>query len=251
LDTIDVAFATQRDIVVTTTAWANANAVAEHTIMLMLSAMRRTTYYHKAVLEGRWDIVEFPELTAKAIGLIGFGRIGRLVASRLSGFTPNILVFDPYVSQEDIVRLGYRSCPLEELLASADVVSLHMPDAEGVHVIGRNELLLMKPSAFLINTARGALVDEEALYWALSNEIIAGAGLDVVQSEPCGADNRLLQLPNVVVTPHIAGGSRENHEEAGRICVSAVIDVLFNAKVPETAVNGTMVHVGEVLDERV
>lgn len=241
LDTIDVACASQRGIVVTTTAGANASSVAEHTIMLMLSVMRRTTYYQKAISNGCWDIVEFPELTAKTIGLIGFGRIGRLVALKLSGFSPNIIVFDPYVSEEEIGRLGFRKCQLDDLLGSADVVSLHMPNTEGVQIIGKSELIQMQSSAFLINTARGSLIDEDALYWALSNNIIAGAGLDVVQSEPCCPGHRLLELPNVVLTPHIAGGSRENHEKAGEICVAAVIDVLFNARVPETAVNRSMV----------
>ncbi len=224
-DSIDLAYARQRGICVTNTAGANANAVAEHAVMLMLCAMRRMRGYAFPAYSSAGE--DFPELAGKTVGLIGFGRIGQMVMKRLSGFDVRTVVYDPYRTPVDIAAYGAESVSLDELLRLSDIVSLHLPySKETDGMIGREQLERMKPDAVLINTARGALVDETALVSALRERRIAGAGLDVTRQEPVDPDNPLLMLPNIVLTPHVAGGSRENHEKAGLLCVEAVLDVL-------------------------
>lgn len=234
IDNIDIEHAKQKGIAISTTAGANASSVAEHTVMLMLATMRRVTYYQAAIAKGSWKIQEFPELSGKTVGLIGFGRIGQLVAKKLSGFTDQILVCDPARTTEEVAVFGWRLCSLDQLLQSSDVVSLHLPSVDGKPFLGRSELSLMKNSAILVNTARGSLVDEDALFESLLNGKLAGAGLDVVTLEPCASNNRLLTLTNTVITPHIAGGSWENHEKAGDICAENIIRTLF----PEKSLKG-------------
>ncbi|HIU15958.1 MAG TPA: phosphoglycerate dehydrogenase [Candidatus Ventricola intestinavium] len=236
-DNIDIECATRMGIYVTSTMGANANAVAEHALALMLAVQRRIGYYDRAVRQGSWTSGEFPELSGKCVGLIGFGHIGRLVARRLSGFEVRLLVCDPYQSGETIRAGGGRPCTLEELLGQSDIVSLHLPATkENEHLIDARRLAGMKRGAFLINTSRGALVDEQALREALLTGQIAGAGLDVLRQEPMRPDHPLFRLDNVLVTPHVAGGSYENHRKAGEMCVQAVLDGLAGIR-PVNAVN--------------
>lgn len=235
-DHIDLDACKTLGIWVTTTAGANANAVAEHAVALMLAVQRQFKYYFEAVPKGKWKISEFPELSQKTIGLIGFGRIGKLVAKRLSGFDAHVLAYDPNLTAKDMMNEGVFHATLDELFRESNIISLHLPATEeSYHLINEKRLRQMRCDSFLINTARGSLVDEAALYRALSEKQIAGAALDVTEQEPCSSANPLLNLPNVVITPHIAGGSYENHEKAGALCVDAVLSAL-EGRIPTTAI---------------
>jgi len=192
---------------------AMASVVAEHTLLLILALLRRMLDLDRAVRSGAWRTNEPPlyELRGKRVGLIGIGHIGRAIARRLLAFDCEVV----YASRRGAADVPYTRVGLEDLLRSSDVVSLHVPLAPSTRgLIGARELAEMKPSAVLINTSRGAVVDQAALLAALRNGEIAGGGLDVLDPEPPSAsdsvyENGLLQLPNVVLTPHVAGTSRE------------------------------------------
>jgi phosphoglycerate dehydrogenase-like enzyme len=177
------------------------------------------------------------ELWGMTVGIVGLGAVGREVAKRLKGFDTRLLVYDPYVPSEEVEHLGAQSVDLATLLSVSDVVTLHAPlTAETKGMLGQTELALMKPSAFLINTARGELTDEDALYAALKEGEIGGAALDVFVEEPPPADHPLLQLPNVIATPHIGGNTREIPEHQSRIVVSD-LERLFQGKRPLHVLN--------------
>lgn len=195
---VDLGLAARFGVPVATFGDAMASVVAEHTLLLMLAVYRRLMQLDAAVRSGAWRTNEplLRELRGKRVGLIGLGSIGREVANRLSAFGA------------EVVQLSRRSAsmPLDELLQTSDIVSLHValaPSTRGL--IGERELALMKPGAVLINTSRGPVVDQPALYTALASGRLAGAGLDVLDPEPPATDDPLLQLPNVVFTPHSAG----------------------------------------------
>ena len=214
-DDFNVEAATRRGVPVANNGGANKVAVAEHTLLLILALYKRLWQHHSTLQQGRWlRETEHPlhlfELAGKTVGLIGFGNIGQALAQRLQAFEATICYFDVlrYPAAETTLNAEYVS--LEELLSRSDVVSIHVPYTPSTeNLIGRRELRLMKPSALLINTARGRIVDEDALYDALTTHTIAGAGLDVFAHE--GAIQRgthtspLFTLNNVVVTPHYAG----------------------------------------------
>lgn len=181
----------------------------------MLAVLRRLVEADRCVRAGRWrgDIKghELYELAGKTVGIVGLGRIGKLVARRLDAFETD-LVYCDQVSDRDLEdALSLHRLSLDELLQRADVVTLHVPLApETRHLIGQREIGLMRPEAILINTCRGDVVDEEALVAALREGRLRGAGLDVLTKEPCGADHPLVALPNVVLTPHLGGHSYES-----------------------------------------
>ena len=212
-DNIDVRACAARGVSVALTPEGTTTGVAEHTFLLLLALYKRLREAEGQLRAGRWPVWELRstsfELAGKTLGLLGFGRIGRAVAARANAFEARVLYYDPLRAEEATERalgVGYRS--LDDLLGEADVVSLHLPlSAETRHVIGERELGLMRPSAILLNTARGPLVDEAALVRVLRERRIAGAGLDVFDQEPVDAANPLLRLENVVVTPHISAGT--------------------------------------------
>lgn len=214
-DAFNVEAATRQGVPVANNGGANKVAVAEHTILLILALYKRLWRHHSALQEGRWlRETEHPlhlfELAGKAVGLIGFGNIGQALAKRLRAFEATVCYFDVLRYPVAETTLNAEYMPLEELLSRSDVVSIHVPyTASTENMIGRRELHLMKPSALLINTARGNIVDEDALYDALTTHTIAGAGLDVFAHEDAiqrGAHaSPLFTLDNVVVTPHYAG----------------------------------------------
>jgi phosphoglycerate dehydrogenase-like enzyme len=213
---IDLAAAREFGLPVANAAGGNAVAVAEHALLLMLAVYRRLVEGHQAVEAITWPqsalySAGMYELTGKTVGLVGFGNIGQTVARLLTGFDARVLYYRRHrlpVSQETALRVTYRT--LDDLLASSDVVSLHIPlTPETTGLIGQRELDLMKPSAILVNTARGGVVDEPALIDALENERLAGAGLDVLTAEPIEPNHPLLGLDNVVLTPHVGGVSAE------------------------------------------
>lgn len=238
-DNIDVAAATARDIVVCATTGSNDRSVAELTWGLILALARRIPQHDAVVRAGRWERTHGVELWGKTLGVVGFGAIGRAAAWRGVGFEMRVLACDPYPHVEAARALGVTLCDLPTLLAEADVVTLHVPlGGDTRHLIGAPELRAMKPSAFLINTSRGGIVDEPALIAALRDGTIAGAGLDVFAVEPPGPATLrdLNSLPNVVLTPHFAGGTVESIARAVGMAVENVARVLQGRR-PLSAVN--------------
>ncbi len=209
-DHIDLAAAQERDITVTSTPGVNANAVAEHTIALMLAIMRRIPAMDAAVRAGQWPRGMLTQLEGKTIGIVGLGAIGTRVARLANAFGVRLLASTLDDDGGRSAAAGARHVPIETLLRESDVVTLHLRLSERTAgYIDRSLLALMKPTAFLINTARAALVDRQALVDVLRESRIAGAALDVFHEEPIPAGDELLALPNVVLTPHDAGMTPE------------------------------------------
>lgn len=209
-DNVDLEACRAHGITVTNTPGVNAHAVAEHAIALMLSVLRRIPAMDADLHAGRWAKSTIAQLEGKAVGIVGLGAIGRRVATLASAFGAKLLVYTNTPDAGRAASAGARAVSLDELLCESDVVSLHLrlePATNGI--ITRERLALMKPSTVLINTARGALVDRDALVSALRSGALAGAGLDVFHDEPLPAGDALASLPNVVLTPHIAGNTPE------------------------------------------
>ncbi len=209
-DNVDLQAAAARGISVTNTPGANAIAVAEHTVTLMLAVLKKLAQADRDMRQGGWPRNLVPQLRGKRLGIVGTGLIGREVAGMARGLGMEVVAwtYHPDLALADRLRLRYVA--LEELLQTSDVVSLHLratPQADGF--LSRERLALLKRSAVLVNTARGSLVDEAALIEALRAERLAGAGLDVFQTEPLPADSPFRSLPNVVITPHAAGMTPE------------------------------------------
>ncbi len=214
VDNIDLAAASRHGVTVTNTPGVNAAAVAEHTLALMLAVARRILLSDSETKAGRWNQVLLTQLRGKILGVVGLGAIGRAVARLAQGIGMEVIAWTIHPSEERARALGIRLVEKEQLLRQADLVSLHLRlTPEATDFLGEKELALMKPTAYLINTARGALVNRDALYAALRDGRIAGAGLDVFHREPISPDDPLLSLPNVVLTPHIAGMTSEVIED--------------------------------------
>ena len=215
-DNLPVDAATQLGIVVAHTPMAHAHAVAEHTVGLLFGTVRRIALQDRFVRQGKWDrTLASPDwhVFGQTLGLVGFGNIGQLVAKKLSGLDMQILVADPVVDGAVVEAHGATSVNLDELLQSSDYISLHTPLTKGTyHLIGERELRLCKPRTVLINTARGPVIDEQALVRALAEGWIAAAALDVLEQEPTPVDNPLLALDSAIITPHIAGISDESYD---------------------------------------
>jgi len=227
IDRVDIGEATGRGIVVTNTPGANSAAVAELTIALMLSLARNLIAANEAARHGEWPAMNGIGLRGKSVGLIGLGSVGREVARRLKDFGCNLLAFDPFVGPEIAGEYGVRLVPLEELLGHADFVSLHAPATDLTFgMVNRDFLKRMKTGAFLINTARGALVDELALMGALESGHLRGAALDCFYREPPDKDNPLLTHPRVIATPHIAAHTDEAVNRMGWAALENCLAVL-------------------------
>ena len=242
LENIDVKYATEKGIIVQNIKGRNAQAVSDFTIGLILGEVRNIARSYHAVKNGVWrknfvNSEMIPELQGKTIGLVGFGDIGQLVAQKLSGFQVNILVFDPYVSDEVIQKYHVQKVTIEDLLKNADFVSLHARlSKDSKNVIGEKELSLIKKNAYLINTARAGLINEDALYNTLKEKKIAGAALDVFWQEPIGENSRWLELDNVTLTTHIAGTTKEALTKSPYLLVEDINKLLEN-KEPKFIVN--------------
>ncbi|MGH9361452.1 MAG: hydroxyacid dehydrogenase [Thermoanaerobaculia bacterium] len=226
-DNVDLEAARRRGIRVVNTPLPIIEPVAEHAAMLLLAAARRLTQGHAAVRAGRWrapDNLPGPELAGKTLGLVGLGNTGRRLAEiAVLGFKMEVLYFDRVARPEAEKALGARRASFEEVLAGSDFVSLHVNlSSETRRLIDARAFSLMKPGVIFINAARGPLVDEAALIEALDSGRVAGAGLDVFVEEPPPADHPLLRHPNVVLTPHVAGGSNESK----RGCSMVALDVV-------------------------
>ncbi len=219
---IDVDAAAERGVPVALTPEGTIPAVAEHVIMLILGLYRHLVHAHNALARGEWIHkqlrAECLMLEGKTLGIIGIGRTGREVLRRAQPFDVRPIYHDlRQLPAEEEKRLGIEYRPLDELLSEADIVTLHVFLSEGSRgLIGERELDIMKPTAILINTSRGDVVDEAALYRALRDRRIAGAGIDVFEEEPTPSDNPLLRLDNVLLTPHLAGGTLESMRQKAR-----------------------------------
>jgi len=225
VDHIDLTAAKNRGIVIANCLGVNNQSVADLTIGLMISAARDLPSIDRNVREGGWGAHAGTELWKKIIGLVGLGRIGRGVVKRALGFDMKVLAYDPYVKAEDLGQ-EISLVSFDEVLQQSDFVSLHAAlTDETRHIIGAKQLQVMKPTAYLINTSRGALVDEIALYEALSKKQIAGAALDAYEVEP-PKDNPLLGLENIVVTTHIGAHTRESIERVGVMAAENVLRTL-------------------------
>lgn len=236
LENVNVKEATERGILVFNIEGRNAEAVSDFAVGLMLSECRNIGRAHFAIKTGSWR-KEFsnsnwvPELKGKNIGIVGFGYIGRLVAQKLSGFGVNCLVYDPFVNPEDVKEAGCVLVDKETLFKESDFITLHARMSESTkNMVGEKELGLMKPTAYLINTARAGLVDEKALISALQEGRIAGAGLDVFLDEPLKADSAFLTLDNVTLSTHIAGTTKEALTRSPEILMEDIAKLLAGQK---------------------
>lgn len=220
-----------RDMGIQVGVIANYNAVAEFALTLILSVMKNLPRYDQAARAGKWSRFQMRELTGKTVGLVGFGRIGRRLAELMSGFGVTILAYDPYMNEEVAKERKVQSVSLEELLERSDVVSLHLPSTkETYHLINKENIGKMRDGAYLINTSRGALVDEEALYEALACGKLSGAALDVFEKEPVTADNPLFGLEQTVLAPHVSALTYETNYNGGLICAESIIRVAQGQK---------------------
>jgi len=225
-DAIDVGAASARGVAVTITADANADGVADLALALMLACLRRLVTADRSVRGGGWrpDVLA-GDLAGATVGVVGLGRVGRKVVERLGGFGCRLLAHEPYPDQEFCRAHGVSVVSLEELLSASDVVTLHAPLTEKTRaLIGAPELAAMKPSAVLVNTSRGGLVDEEALLASLREGRLAGAGLDVFAAEPLPPAHPLLALDNVVLSPHAASFSRRTVERMLAAATASLLD---------------------------
>lgn len=238
VDNVDVEAATEKGIMVVNAPESTSITVAEHAMGLIMALARKIAIADKSVKEGKWEKGRFMgiELAGKTLGIIGMGRIGSQVASRCKSFQMDILVNDPYITEEVASKLGARIVDKETLLKEADVITIHVPlTPETKHSISSKEFDLMKKNAFIINCARGGIINEDDLYEALKSEKIGGAGLDVFENEP-PQDSPLLELDNLVATPHIGASTREAQRDAA-IIVANEVKELFMDEVPKNVLN--------------
>ena len=232
---IDVIAATEQGIPVSYVPDASTAEVSDHTMALILSFSRKLLSVNQAAKGGAWQsgrglgaiVRPLYRLNEQTLGLIGLGRIGKAISQKAKAFGLKILVYDPYVPEAAYRELGIKPVGLEKLLADSDYISIHAPLTEETrHLFKLEHFRKMKPTAYIINTSRGGLIDEQALITALSEGYIAGAGLDVTDPEPPHPDNPLLKMKNTIITAHSAFYSERSAEELRRCAVKAVLDAL-------------------------
>ena len=238
VDTVDIDAATRLGIMVSNAAEYCVPEVADHAVALILSLARRIAYLDRQVRAQRWSETlaatgPVRRLSTQTVGLVGFGRIARRVASNLRPMVGKLLAYDPYVPPTAGAELGVEMVSLERLLAESDYVSVHTPLMASTRgLIGASELARMRPTAYLINTSRGPVVDEAALAAALQAGQIAGAGLDVFDPEPLPADSPLRALENVILTPHVAANSVEAIADLTQSVIHTVLEVMAGRRPP-------------------
>jgi D-3-phosphoglycerate dehydrogenase len=229
VDNIDLPAATERGIAVLNSPAGNTVAAAELTMALILSVVRRVAEADRSMRAGKWERSRLRGLQLKdrTLGLVGAGRIGSEVASRCRAFGMKILAYDPYLTAERANDIGLALTGLDEVLTRGDIISLHVPlTDETFHLIDEGALSRMKPGAFVVNVSRGGVIDEEALGRALIGGRLAGAALDVFEFEPLPPNSPLLNLPNVVLTPHLGASTVEAQELVAREIAESVRDAL-------------------------
>ncbi|NUR07854.1 MAG: phosphoglycerate dehydrogenase [Nocardioidaceae bacterium] len=238
LDNVDVKAATQNGVMVVNAPTSNIVSAAELAVALMLAAARNVAPASASLRDGEWKRSRYTgiELYEKTVGIVGLGRIGVLVAQRLSAFGMKVIAYDPYVQAGRAAQMGVRLVGLDELLEQSDFMSVHLPKTpETIGLIGEEQLARVKPELVLVNAARGGIVDEHALYVALKEGRVAAAGLDVFASEPC-TDSPLFEFENVVATPHLGASTAEAQEKAG-IAVARSVRLALSGELVPDAVN--------------
>ena len=238
LDNVDIKSATEAGVMVVNAPTSNIISAAELTVGHILNLARHIPAAHGALADGQWKRSKYTgvELFEKTIGIIGLGRIGALITARMQAFGTRVVAYDPYITAARAQQLGVTLLTLDELLAQSDFVTIHMPKTpETTGMIGDEQFATMKPTAFIVNVARGGLIDEAALHRALTAGTIAGAALDVFVNEP-PVGSPLLALPNIVVTPHLGASTDEAQEKAGVAVAKSVLLALSGELVPD-AVN--------------
>lgn len=233
VDNIDLNAAKKHGVVVCNTPGINSSAVAEQAITLMLSLIRKIPEMNAAVRKGLWPRPMFHELRSRTVGFLGFGAIARNVAQRLRGFGPEMIACDIYPNQEAANTLGVKIVSQEEVLAKADIISIHLPaNAETKHLISKETISQMKDGVYIINTARGSIVNETDLLDALKEGKIGGVGTDVFEHEPVNSKSPLFELDNYITTPHVSAETYENCEETS-VATARQILAVFAGKDPE------------------
>ncbi len=248
LDNVDVDAATRRGVMVVNAPQSNVVSAAEHTMALLLAQARNVPQAHAALKAGRWERTRWEgvELADKTLGIVGLGRIGRLVAQRALAFGMRLVAYDPFVSAERARQMSVEVMPLERLVAESDFVTIHLPKTkETLGLFDKDLLAKAKPGMRLINVARGGIVDEEALAWAVGEGLVAGAALDVFASEPT-TSSPLFELDEVVVTPHLGASTREAQDKAGDTIAEMVLLALAGEFVP-FAVNVSAAEASETV----
>lgn len=225
-DNIDKVACAQKGVKVSNTPGANNNSAAEHAIALMMTLLRKTAWANQSMIEGRWDknLYTGNELLHKEIGIVGFGRIGQIVAKRLSGFEPKIHFFDPFIKQSDFP--DYCKCDtLDEIFSKSDIISIHTPLNDHTKgMVTGGVLSKMKPDAVLVNAARGKIVDENALEKILSEKKIRGAAFDVFAQEPLDENSGLRKLDNLILTPHLGASTEEAQVRVGEMAANQLVE---------------------------
>jgi D-3-phosphoglycerate dehydrogenase len=238
LDNVDIKAATEAGVMVVNAPTSNIISAAELTVGHILSLARHIPKANASLSDGAWKRSKYTgvELFEKTIGIIGLGRIGALITARLQAFGMNVVAYDPYVTSARAQQLGVTLLTLDELLAQSDFITIHMPKTpETTGMISTEQLALMKPTAFIVNVARGGLIDEDALFAALKSNRIAGAGIDVWVTEP-PTNSPLLELENIVVTPHLGASTDEAQEKAG-VSVAKSVRLALDGELVPDAVN--------------
>ena len=246
LDNVDVKAATQAGVMVVNAPTSNIVSAAEIAIGLLLSTARHIPAAAASLKGGQWKRSKYSgvELFEKTLGVVGFGRIGQLVAERMAAFGMKVIAYDPYVSSARAGQLGVRVVSLDELLAESDFITIHLPKTpETLGLIGEEALRKVKPEVRIVNAARGGLVDEGALHAALKEGRVAGAGLDVFAKEPC-TDSPLFELDNVVAVPHLGASTGEAQERAG-IAVAKSVRLALSGELVPDAVNAPSGSIAE------
>ena len=234
LDNVDVEAATRRGVMVVNAPQSNILSAAEHTVALLLAQARNIPQAHASLTGGKWERASFEgvELHGKTLGVVGLGRVGTMVAQRTLSFGMRLIAYDPFVSRDRARQLGIELMPdLGALLVQADFITVHLPrspETEGL--IGEAEMALMKPGTRIVNTARGGIVDEQALAKAIESGHLGGAALDVFEKEPCGP-LPLFELDNVLASPHIGASTKEAQEKVAIELAEVFVDFLKHGKV--------------------
>jgi D-3-phosphoglycerate dehydrogenase len=248
LDNVDVTAATTRGVMVVNAPQSNIVSAAEHTMALLLASARNVPQAHAALVEGRWERSKWEgvELVDKTLGVVGLGRIGKLVADRAKAFGMRIVAYDPFVSEDRGRQMGVELLDLDQVVAESDFLTIHLPKTpETLGLINRDLLVKAKPSLRIVNVARGGIVHEQDLADCLNDRIVAGAALDVFSTEPM-TESPLFEIPSVVVTPHLGASTREAQDKAGETIATMVELALAGDFVP-FAVNVNAAEANETI----
>jgi D-3-phosphoglycerate dehydrogenase len=248
LDNVDVAAATRRGVMVVNAPQSNVVSAAEHTMALLLAQARNVPQAHSALVQGRWERSRWEgvELADKTLGVVGLGRIGKLVAERARAFGMRIVAFDPFVAGDRAKRMGVELLPLDQVVAESDFLTIHLPKTpETLGLINRDLLVKAKPTLRVINVARGGIVDEQDLADCIRDGVVAGAGLDVFATEPM-TDSPLFGLDSVIVTPHLGASTREAQDKAGDT-IAAMVQLALAGEFVPFAVNVNAAEANETI----